>query len=80
MKIGEILWLAFVYAKQDRLSIIAAYSGDKSEPVVQAAEWEIAAFEKLQKRLFGTTKTELEAAMEKMQPRDIMKMLQEEQA
>ncbi len=74
-KVGEILWLAFQYAKQDRRSLIDAYRGDRSEEAVRDAISDIKAFERLQLRFFGTTQSELEAQIAKMKPVDILKLL-----
>jgi len=77
-KIGEVLWLALEYAKSDRQSLVDAYSGDTSERAVRQALVDVKAFEKLQVRLFGTSKTELEAMLEKMTPVDIFKLKPED--
>jgi hypothetical protein len=77
-KIGDVLWLALVYAKSDRLSFIVAYSGDTNEEVVRDALSEIKAFEALQIRLFGTSKTELQAKLDRMTPVSILKLKSEE--
>lgn len=77
-KIGEVLWLALECAKQDRLSLVDAYRGDKSEKVVRDSLADIKAFEKLQVRLFGTSKTELQAMIDKATPVSILKMKDEE--
>ena len=74
-KVGEILWLAFQYAKQDRRSLIDAYRGDKSEEAVRDAISDIKAFNRLQLKLFGTTRSELEAKVAEMKPVDILKLL-----
>ncbi len=73
--IGEILWLALQYAKQDRQSLINAYRGDTSEKVVRDAISDIKAFERLQLKLFGTTRSELEAKIGRMKPVDIFELL-----
>lgn len=74
-KIGEVLWLALQYAKQDRKSLADAYHNDESEEAVRDALADIRAFGVLQIRLFGTDKSKLQAAMDKMKPVDILKLL-----
>lgn len=74
-KIGEVLWLALQCAKQDRKSLIDAYRGDKAEEAVRDAMSDIKAFEKLQLKLFGTTRSELEAAILRMKPVDILRLI-----
>ena len=73
--IGEILWLALQYAKQDRQSLIDAYRGDTSEEVVRDAISDIKAFERLQLKLFGTTRSELEAKIGRMKPVNVLRLL-----
>lgn len=73
-KTGDVLWLALQYAKQDRKSIINAYHGDTTEEAVRDALADIAAFERLQLRLFGTTKSELEAKLERMKLVSILEL------
>lgn len=65
-KLKDVLWFALVCAKNERLSFVDAYSGDKKEKSVRDALSDIKAFEVLQKKFFGTTKTKLDAKMEKM--------------
>lgn len=74
-KAGEILWMAFQYAKQDRQSLIDAYRGDESEEAVRDAISDIKAFEKLQLKLFGTTRSELQARIAAMKPVDILNLV-----
>jgi ribosomal protein L30E len=71
-KISDVLWMAFECAKQDRASLIVAYSNDRAEPAVKDALKDIAAIERLQIKLFGTKKTELGAALEKGVSVDIL--------
>ena len=73
--IGKILWLALQYAKQDRQSLIDAYRGNTSEKAVRDAISDIKAFDRLQLKLFGTTRSELEAKIGRMKPVDILKLL-----
>lgn len=79
-KIGEIIWLALQYAKQDRQSLVDAYRGNTSEEAVRDAIADIKAFEKLQIKFFGTTQSELEAQIAKMKPVDILKLMDKERA
>lgn len=74
-KIGEVLWLALQCAKRDRRSFVEAYSFDTTEPAVVDALKDIQDFEALQLRLFGTTKSELDAAIDKLKPVSITKLL-----
>lgn len=77
-KIGKVLWLALQCAKGDRQSLIDAYSGDTSEDAVKKALADVRAFESLQIRLFGTSKTELEKMMDSITPVSVLKMLSED--
>lgn len=77
-KIGEILWLALVCAKSEREGLIDAYGGDTKEELVRQAVVDVKAFERIQIRFFGTSKTELQTMMEKMTPISIFKLLDEE--
>lgn len=74
-KISDVLWLALQCAKDDRQSLVDAYSGDKSEPAVRQALADIRAFENLQKKLFGSTTSKLENMMSKMNQVSILKIL-----
>lgn len=73
-KISDVLWLAFQYAKQDRISFIDAYHADESVEVVRDAMADIKVIEALQLKLFGTTKSRLETEIEKMQPINILNL------
>lgn len=77
-KIGEVIWLALQYAKSERESIIDAWGGDKSEEAVKDALADIHAFEKLQIKLFGTSKSELQSMMDKMTSKSVFELLDEE--
>jgi hypothetical protein len=77
-KVSEILWLALQYAKSDRLSLINAYDNNKEEDAVIQAKKDIKAFEKLQNRVFGTTKSETEIAVEKTPSKNIFKIFEED--
>lgn len=79
-KIGEVLWLTLQYAKRDRLTLAAAYYDDERAQAVKDAHRDIKDIERLQVRLFGTTKSEREAKIAKMKPVDIVKLLDEIQA
>lgn len=70
-KVGDVLWIALQYAKSDRQSLIDAYRDDDLEVAVQEAKKDIASFERLQMRFFGTTKSELEIKMDEMIPLSI---------
>jgi len=76
--VGNVIWLALVCAKQDRDALIDAYRGDKSEQAVKDALADVRAFEKLQLRLFGTTKTELQAKIKKMTSKSLLKVFHED--
>lgn len=64
-KTADVLWLALQYARQNRLNLIDAYGGNTKEKAVRDALSDVRAFESLQKKLFGTTRTRLEAELEK---------------
>jgi hypothetical protein len=74
-KIGEVLWLALECAKSDRQSLVDAYSGNIKESAVRQAIADIKAFEALQVRLFGTSKSKLQAMIDSMTPVSVLKML-----
>lgn len=63
-KFGDVLWFALECAKSDRISLIDAYDKDESHEAVRNAMADIKAFETLQRRLFGKTKSAMEAALE----------------
>lgn len=67
-KAGDVLWYALQCAKSDRQGLVDAYGGDLSEPAVRDAKADIKAFERLQKKIFGTTKSQLEVMIDKMKP------------
>ena len=77
-KIGNVLWLALECAKSDRQSLVDAYSGDVREEAVRQALADVKAFEALQVRLFGTSKSELQTMLDKMTPVSILKLKSEE--
>ena len=74
-KASEVLWLALGYAIQDRISLIDAYSSIPDDPVVKEAMQDMADIKALQMRLFGTTKSRIEAAIEKMTPISLVDFL-----
>lgn len=59
--------MAFQCAKQERRSFIDAYRGDTSEKAVREALKDIAALERLQTALFGTTRSERDRRIEEME-------------
>lgn len=77
-KIGSVIWLALECAKSDRQSLVDAYSSDTREEAVRQALADVKAFEALQVRLFGTSKSEFCAMLEKMTPVSILKLLHED--
>jgi ATP-dependent exoDNAse (exonuclease V) alpha subunit len=77
-KIGEVLWLALECAKSDRQSLVDAYSGDTKEDAVKTAMSDIKAFESLQIRLFGKTKSKLQEMIDGMTPKSIFAMKSED--
>jgi hypothetical protein len=77
-KIGDVIWLALVCAKDDRIALVDAYRGDESQAAVKQAMADIRAFESLQMKLFGTTKTELQRIMSTMSSKSLLKMSSDE--
>ena len=77
-KIGDVIWLALECAKSDRQSLVDAYSGNTTEPAVRQALADVKAFEALQVRLFGTSKTELQVMIDSMTPVSVLKMLHDD--
>ena len=63
-KTSDILWLAFQYAKQDRITLIQAYDNNAAEQAVIDARQDIKDIEALQLKLFGTTRSRLDVAIE----------------
>ena len=63
-KTSDILWLAFQYAKQDRITLIQAYDNNAAEQAVIDARQDIKDIEALQLKLFGTTRSKLDVAIE----------------
>ena len=63
-KTSDILWLAFQYAKQDRITLIQAYDNNAAEQAVIDARRDIKDIEALQLKLFGTTRSRLDVAIE----------------
>jgi hypothetical protein len=63
-KTSDILWLAFQYAKQDRITLIQAYDNNAAEQAVIDARQDIKDIEALQMKLFGTTRSRLDVAIE----------------
>ena len=63
-KTSDILWLAFQYAKQDRITLIQAYDNNAAEQAVIDARQDIKDIEALQLKLFGTTRSRLDEAIE----------------
>jgi len=74
-KVADVLWLAFQYAKSDRQSYIEAWGNNTKEQAVRDAIADIKAIEELQKKIFGTTQSRLEASMLKMSSFDILGMI-----
>ena len=60
----QVLFAVFQSAVQDRKSLIYSY-GDDTE-MVEELEKDIKAFRRLQKRIFGTTVSKLDAEIGKM--------------
>lgn len=77
-KIGDVIWLALVCAKDDRMALIDAYRSDETQTAVKQAMADIRAFESLQTKLFGTTRTELQRMMDGMTPKSLLKMVADE--
>lgn len=77
-KTGKLLWLALRFAIEDRTTLANAYDNDMSEPAVLDAHADIRAFRALQIKLFGTGKSKLDVMMDKLQPRNIFAMLNDE--
>lgn len=67
-KTADVLFFALQCAKSDRQAFIEAYHSDESEPAVQNAIADIKAFERLQQKLFGTTRSELDQIADNMKP------------
>jgi len=63
-KTSDILWLSFQYAKQDRITLIQAYDNNAAEQAVIDARQDIKDIEALQMKLFGTTRSRLDVAIE----------------
>jgi hypothetical protein len=77
-KIGDVIWLALECAKSDRQALVDAYSGNTQERAVRQALADVKAFEALQVRLFGTSKTALQAMLDRMTPVSILKLKDED--
>lgn len=82
-KTSEILWLSFQYAKQDRITLIQAYDNNPAEQAVIDAMRDIKDIEALQLKLFGTTRSKLDVAIEnaeriELTPENIKKILASE--
>jgi hypothetical protein len=80
-KTGDILWYAFQLAKMDRIAFADANGGDPSSSIVKDALADAKAFERLQKKIFGTTESKLDAALKrtrKVSLYDIKRLLREE--
>lgn len=74
-KIGEVLWYALQCAKHDRETFVDAYRGDTSVSVVKEALADIRAFERLQVRVFGTSRSQHEEAISRMRSVDLIDLL-----
>lgn len=77
-KIGDVIWIALVCAKDDRIALVDAYRGNESEAAVKEAMADIRAFENLQMKLFGTKKTELQRMLSSMTSKSLLKMVSDE--
>lgn len=77
-KIGDVLWTALQCAKADRYTLAQAYDMNKKEKAVRDALSDIAAFEAVQVRLFGTTKSEMDHKLDAMRPVNILAILSHE--
>src|SRR5687768_7006756 len=73
--IGSILWLALQCAKDDRQALIDAYRGDKTERAVRQAMRDVKDFQIVQEKLFGKSKSKLQAMLDKATSRSVIKML-----
>ena len=67
-KTGDILFYALQCAKSDRQAFMDAFAGIPNAPEIAEARADIKAFERVQRKLFGTTRSKLDAAKEAMQP------------
>lgn len=65
-KIKDVLWQVIQCAKMERQSFIDAYHNDNFLKEVKEALADIKSFEMLQKRLFGTTQSEMDVMLSKM--------------
>lgn len=71
-KNSEVLWMALQCAKRDRQTLIEAYGPELAgDPAVTDALADIRAFTRLQKRLFGTTTSQMDAVLAGMVPVDL---------
>lgn len=73
--LGEILWKALEFAKQDRLSLIDAYNNIETEDAVKMAKRDYKNFSNLQIKLFGTSDSKLNAEIKKMKSIDLLKLI-----
>lgn len=74
-KVADVLWLALQFAKQDRITLMQAYCDNPNEPVVKEALRDIKAFEALQMKLFGTTKSRMEINVEQARRIDVYDLI-----
>ncbi len=62
-KTAEVLWMAFVCARDWKESLIDAFG--ESDPAVRELKKDIRAIKRLQRKIFGTDKTALDVEIEK---------------
>jgi hypothetical protein len=67
-KTSDLIWYALQCAKSDRQALADAYGNDTNEFAVKQAHKDIKAFTRLQMKLFGTSRSKLDAEMDKMKP------------
>lgn len=72
-KIADLIWFALQCAKQDRLSLSECY--EENSPERKEILRDHKAFESLQLKLFGTTKSRLDIEMERAHRIDIYDLL-----
>ena len=65
-KTADVLFYALQCAKFDRQAFADAWGNDESEPAVRNALADIAAFNRLQMKIFGTNRSEADSIMDGM--------------
>lgn len=78
MTIGQTLWSALQWAKQDRQSLADAWGGDPAIPEVKEILQDLKDLARVQHRLFGTDESLLQKRIRNLTAKSIFDIMKED--